>query len=200
MKSKQKLIGSVIIAAAITIAALIGYFSSKPQKQMNDKDIFAQSSSEGNQNTKEIVVYINGEVKKPGVYRLSDASIMEDLLKASGGLTENADTDRLKTELNLAQKLKEGDHIYIGSKNDSNKPSQAGPSTLGIGNNKEKVNINRASKEELKSIPGIGDVTAQNIIDYREKNGDFKSLEDLKKIQRIGDKTLNKLKDKIDIR
>ena len=63
-----------------------------------------------------------------------------------------------------------------------------------------KININSATKEELKTIPGIGDVMAQKIIDYREQNGSFSSVEDLKNIDRIGDKTLEKIKDKVDIR
>lgn len=60
--------------------------------------------------------------------------------------------------------------------------------------------MNRASKEELKSVPGIGDVTAGKIIDYREKNGPFGSLDDLKKVGRIGDTTLKKFQDYLEVR
>jgi competence protein ComEA len=62
------------------------------------------------------------------------------------------------------------------------------------------VNVNTATKEELMTVPGIGEVTAQKIIDYREKNGDFQKIEDLTKVDRIGEKTLAKFKDKIEAR
>jgi competence protein ComEA len=67
-------------------------------------------------------------------------------------------------------------------------------------NSDGKVNINIASMEELDKLPGVGPVTAQKILDYREKNGEFNSIEDLKNIQGIGDKTLDKFRDNIDIR
>jgi competence protein ComEA len=142
-------------------------------------------------------IYINGQVKNPGVYELKNDSRVEDLVKISGGFKDTADT----YSLNLAKKLKDEDYIHVDEikkdgdgKNNSNKDEKPGLSDNGT------VNINKASKEELKSIPGVGDVTAENIIEYREQNGDFSSIEDIKNVNRIGDKTFEKLKDKIDVR
>ncbi|MEY7999021.1 helix-hairpin-helix domain-containing protein [Clostridium sp. Mt-5] len=206
MKNKKKIIGSIIILAVFSLFLIVGYINSRPVEiNENSKDIFSeQDTAETHKNAedsnyaKEITVYINGQVKNPGVYRLKDSSRVENLVKAAGGFTDGADSYKL----NLAKKLKDEDYIYVDSKiskdevNTQSMSGSSGSQTEGNG----KVNINRGSKEELKTIPGVGDVTAQKIIDYREQNGDFSSVEDLKKVDRIGDKTLDKIRDKIDIR
>jgi competence protein ComEA len=200
MRNNKKLVGSIIILIVFCIFLAVGYFISRPSKVLDSKEVFNETnvvsnSTANNKEVKDITVYINGEVKKPGVYKLKDRSRTEDLVKVAGGFTENADKDKL----NLAKKLKDEDYIYVektaGEKSDAVNP-QASSSVSSDG----KVNINTASKEELKTVPGIGDVTAQKIIDYREKNGGFSSIEDLKKVGRIGDKTLEKMKDKIEVR
>ena len=170
------------------------------QNQLNtidSKEVFSETSSIESKDTKDITAYINGEVKNPGVYKVKNESRVEDLVKISGGFTENAD----KYKLNLAKKLRDEDYIYVDKKNDVKTGIAAPQNSVsnGVGQN-GKVNINTASKEELKTISGIGDVTAQKIIDYREKNGGFSTIEDLKKVGRLGDKTLEKIKDKIDVR
>jgi competence protein ComEA len=127
----------------------------------------------------------------------SDSRI-QDLVKAAGGSTESANT----LKLNLAKKLKDEDYIYVEKKTNTPSDLQVQSSTgssTGSSSDNQKININSASKEELKKIPGIGDITAQKIIDYREENGGFKTIQDLKKVGRIGDKTLEKIKDKIDV-
>ncbi|MHC6179055.1 helix-hairpin-helix domain-containing protein [Clostridium sp. JNZ X4-2] len=206
MKNKKKIIGSIVILAVFSLFLIAGYINSRPVEiSENSKDIFSEQdtaenhkSAENSNYTREITVYINGQVKNPGVYKLKDSSRVENLVKAAGGFTGEADSYKL----NLAKKLKDEDYIYVDSKISKDEVStqsmsgSSGSQTEGNG----KVNINRGSKEELKTIPGVGDVTAQKIIDYREQNGDFSSVEDLKKIDRIGDKTLDKIRDKIDIR
>ena len=143
-----------------------------------------------------ISVYVNGEVEKPGVYKLKSNSRIEDLIKISGGFKDDADT----CKVNLAKKLKDEDYIYV-DKIQKVDQSQKTDSYSESGLNQDgTVNINTASKEELKTIPGVGDVTAQNIIDYREENGGFSSVEDIKNVDRIGDKTFEKMKSKIDVR
>lgn len=197
MRNKKKLIGSIVILIIFSIFLLVGYFISKPSKALDTKEVFNETSVIESKESKDITAYINGEVKKPGVYKVKEESRIEDLVKIAGGFTENAD----KSRLNLAKKLRDEDYIYVDKINEGQSGvavSQASKSN-GIGQN-GKININTASKEELKTVPGIGDVTAQKIIDYREKNGSFSAVEDLKKVGRIGDKTLEKMKDKIDIR
>lgn len=196
MRNNKKIIGSIVILIIFTIFLITGYFISKPPKEVDSKEVFNETTVADNKEVKNITVYINGEVKNPGVYKLKDGSRVEDLVKEAGGFTENAN----QYKLNLAKKLKDEDYIYVekntGEKNNSSNTVSSNSGVLSGG----KVNINNASKEELKTVPGIGDVTAEKIIEYREKNGGFSSIEDLKKVGRIGDKTLDKMRDKIEVR
>lgn len=104
--------------------------------------------------------------------------------------------------MNLAKRLKDEDYVYVDELKNNNDDikSEKNNSKEGSINNNGKININKASKEELKTIPGVGEVTAEKIIDYREKNRGFNSIDELKKIERIGEKTFEKFKDKVDIR
>lgn len=196
MKNKQKIIGSMVIGVIFLVFLIVGYFISKPSR-INSDEVFVESVSSNGENienkeSKNIVVEIKGEVKKPGVYSLKPSSRVEDLIKSAGGFTEDADTFRIS----LAKKLRDEDCIVVNKKGNDLNINKG----INIQSTSDKININTASKEQLDTIPGIGPVTAQKILDYREKNGDFSSIEDLKKIGGIGDKTLDKFKDKIDIR
>lgn len=200
MKYKKKIIGSAVILIILSLFLIVFYVNSKPIDNVsnNKEEIFKEQSAAGNiteQSSSDITVYINGEVKNPGVYKLKQDSRVQDLVKACGGFTNEANSYKL----NLAKKLKDEDYIYVDKKSD-NENLQLQNGLQGETSENAKVNINTATKEELKTIPGIGDVTAQKIIDYREQNGGFSSIEDLKNIDRIGDKTLEKIKDKVDIR
>lgn len=197
MKNKRKIIGSIVIAAVFVVFLITGYFINTPAKVDANKDIFVNSQTTQTKDSGEITVYINGEVSKPGVYKVKSGSRIDELIKIAGGATVNADTQKL----NFAKKLKDEDYIFVNNKITSvNGAATSGAATSTISTSAEKININIATKEELKTIPGVGDVTSQKIIDYREKNGDFKTIEDLKKIGGFGDKSLEKVKDKIDIR
>jgi competence protein ComEA len=205
MRDKKKIIGSIVILSVFALFLIIGYVNSRPSSNtaVKSEEVFKDQDNAGegskSKSDRGITVYVNGEVKNPGVYKLKNDSRIQDIVKEAGGFTAAADTSKL----NLAKKLKDEDYIYVDKKgeNGANKVESGGKggSSGGVGQD-GKVNINKASKEELKTIPGVGDVTAQKIIDYREKNGDFSSIEDLKKVGRIGDKTIEKIKDKIEVR
>ncbi|EKX80183.1 comE operon protein 1 [Clostridium botulinum CFSAN001628] len=114
MKDKKKIIGSIIIVFILAVFTVIGYVLSKPEKaNIKEEEIFVENvkstKKENAKLEKEITVYVNGEVKNPGVYKLKDNSRVEELIKISGGYTSNADT----CKLNLAKKLKDEDYIYI---------------------------------------------------------------------------------------
>ncbi|MFL0247441.1 helix-hairpin-helix domain-containing protein [Candidatus Clostridium stratigraminis] len=201
MKTKQKIIGSVVILLVLIGFLVVGLYINRPKNhKLEEQDIFVDSiPSEIMQKTdsKMVTVYIQGEIKKPGVYSLSSGSILNDLVKAAGGFTDNAAPD---TKLNLAKKLKDEDYFFVEGKSD-NLPKLGNSEAIPTNNKgSNKVNINTASAAELDTLPGIGPTTAQKIIDYREKNGQYTSIEDLKKIGGIGDKTLDKFRDNIDIR
>ena len=139
-----------------------------------------------------IIVEIKGEVKHPDVYEMEEGSIIRDIIEKAGGLTSEANIDKI----NRAEKLKANQLIVIPNKN-STEIINLTPS--GTSSNDEIININTASTEELQKISGIGEVKAQNIIKYREENAGFKSIEEIKNIEGIGEKTFEKIKDKISI-
>lgn len=205
IKFNKKIIGSFVILIILSVFLIVGMIINRPKvHKVKEEDIFVEapvSASVQKTETKIITVYINGEVKNPGVFKLKQGSIIDDLVKAAGGLTQQAN---IGTKVNLAKKLKDEDYIYIDKilqGNDQNvKVNVSSSNAVSAINSDGKVNINIASMEELDKLPGVGPVTAQKILDYREKNGEFNSIEDLKNIQGIGDKTLDKFRDNIDIR
>lgn len=154
-----------------------------------------------------IKVFVDGEVINSGVYTLNKDDRIIDLIEMSGGFTKNA----YSTGLNMAAFLADGEKVTIYSK--SNKPSKSpydkydtavarteeGSSTTSVSSGKQ-VNINTATKEELKTLTGVGDVTASAIIEYREKNGDFKSTKAIKNVSGIGEKTFEKFSNDITVK
>lgn len=202
----KKIWGSLFILCIFIIFLILGYKVSNVNKPVNNQEIFEEDVIKDKDAGGNIVVYINGEVKSPGVYTLKENSRVENVIKAAGGFTEKAD----KEKINLAKKLKDEDYILINKKvdesnnniNNSNNDisnEEVKSKTEASSKKSDKVNLNTATKEELKTIPGVGDVTAQRIVDYREEKGSFSSIEELKNVERIGDKTFEKIKEYIDI-
>lgn len=226
IKNRKK-VGIIAILMIVIVTCFITYskFGFKELKKNDTEDIFIEEET-GRENSQEeysinksktkdadskavvatlkdktIVVEIKGEVKKPDVYELDENSIVKDLIDKAGGLTENADL----TNINRAKKLQSHELIYIGNKNDAqlNKEnpntSELGNSSVVKGSSNGIVNINTADTEELKTLNGIGDAKAKNIIDYREQNGGFKSIEDLKNVTGIGDKMVEKIREQVTV-
>lgn len=137
-----------------------------------------------------IYVHLTGAVRQPGVLKLKKGARMIDAVDAAGGLWEDADTE----SINLAAVLKDAEKIHIFTISEREE-QQTGTGVLSDG----RININQASLDELMTLPGIGEGIGQSIIDYRTENGNFSSLEDLKKVDRIGERTFDKLKDKISL-
>lgn len=136
-----------------------------------------------------IYVHITGAVNKPGLYGLEDGSRLNDLINLCKGLKKDADINKI----NLSMKLKDQMRIHILSVDEKNEKEPSSKDNFNFSDS-SKININKASLEELKSLPGIGEKRALDIIAYRESNG-FNSIEDLKNISGIGDKSIEKLKD-----
>lgn len=154
-----------------------------------DKDINGLDSSNNI-----IVVEIKGEVLKPDVYELNEGSIVKDLIEAAGGLTSEADI----SNINRAKEVKNHELVIIRNINDeSNEEELNDIIEIEEDNDEGVISINDADLSKLKEIPGIGDVKANAIIMYREKNGGFKSIEELKNVDGIGEKTFEKIRDSI---
>ena len=142
-----------------------------------------------------ITVDVKGAVKAPGIYDLPVGSRVNDAVQKAGGLTEQADSKGL----NLAQKVSDEALVYVPSKGEEVASQQAGSGAPSSTSKGKKVNLNKASLEELKQVKGLGGKRAQDIIDHREANGKFKSVDELKKVSGIGAKTIEKLKDYVTV-
>ncbi len=188
------------------------------EKSKVENGVDSEEKEDENSENK-IIVHISGEVKNQGVVELEENSRVNDAIEKAGGVTENA----YMKDINLAYKLEDGMKIYIPSKEEvensknngtsvnggvssSNEYYSYGENTNGSSNvnskkdeSNKKVNINTANKEELDTLPGIGEATAGKIIDYRNKNGKFKTKEEIKEVSGIGDSKYEQIKDLIEI-
>ncbi len=135
-------------------------------------------------------VYVCGEVKDPGVYYLDASSRIMDAIEMAGGMTDDAD----RVHLNLAQPIEDGQQIYVP--NTSGDPSDLPDTYTEEGSGL--VDLNTASLEELKTLPGIGDSKASAIIEYR-KNTPFESIEDIMNVSGIKESSFQKIKDMIKV-
>ena len=134
-----------------------------------------------------LVVHMSGEVIAPGLYRLPTGARIDDALKAAGGPTGEGDIHRL----NLAARLADGQQIVV--------PKRINPVLAALTETASptpgRVNINLAGVAELDRLPGVGPVTAQRIVAYREQNGPFTSVEQLKEAKLVNAATFEKIKD-----
>ena len=171
-----------------------------PKSEQSDPKQSSESQkSEANQ---QIMVDIKGAVKNPAVYQVSNHARINDVIILAGGLTDQAD----RKSINLAQKVTDEMMIYVASK-DENVTALPAPvaekSTTGQGTattaSSDKVNINTADLTQLQTLSGVGAKRAQDIIDYREQNGPFKTPEDLGNVSGFGEKTIEKLKESITV-
>lgn len=164
----------------------------------------SQASSYSSSQNKEVTCDISGAVKHQGVYTLKNGARLQELIEAAGGLKSNA---QLKA-INRALTLKDQDKIHIpykGEKADpaptvsGNSTSEKNDASSSSSSDGEKININTASAADLQKLNGIGEKRAEQIIAYREQNGNFKKIEDLMQVSGIGEKTFAALKDQLAI-
>ena len=200
-----------IIVICVSLGLILGgFFLLKPVAQTPAKESNLQSEviavpkdstdekEDGNQKEEAveqdlITVDVKGAVKTPGIYDLPVGSRINDAVQKAGGLTDNADSK----SINLAQKISDEALVYVPTKEEAT--SQATQSNASNSKENKKVNLNKASLEELKQVKGLGAKRAQDIIDHRESNGKFKSVDELKKVSGIGAKTIEKLKDYVTV-
>lgn len=182
--------------------------------------VAASTSSAASAANAEVVCDISGAVKHQGVYRLKNGARLEDLIKKAGGLTKDAQLQAI----NRSQLLKDQDKIYIPGKGDkaeaaqtansavasapasspsasassSSSSSSVSSSTSGASSS-DLINLNTATASDLQKLNGIGEKKAEQIIAYRQEKGSFKSIDELKEVSGIGDKTFAAIKDQLTI-
>lgn len=207
-------IGIIIIAVIIFIVLNIGKVTefNKEEKENttinasieeSKNDIEEKEIKENKEETKEmgtgIFVHIDGWIQNPGVYEIKENDRVNTIIEKAGGLKEGASIK----SINLAARLSDGDKIYIPNREEekqieTTEVKRNNTGTVKITKN-SKININKASISELKQITGIGESTANKIIDYRDNVGKFKKIEDIKEVKGIGDSKYESIKDKITI-
>lgn len=198
------------VIGIVAIFVCGGLWLTRQNRGNNSAPQFATASSSKVKPTSQskqsstICVDVKGAVNRPGVYRMPKGSRVEEALKAADG--QNADADM--NQVNLAKALQDAQVVYIpkhgekvptefgGQGGDDSAQSASGSASTGKG---PIINLNSATKDQLQQLTGVGDKKADLIIAYRQAHGSFKSVDDLKKVQGFGDKTVAKLKDQLSV-
>lgn len=185
ISTKMKIVIAVVV---VIIATTVGIYMYK-QTQENTVSYYGNEEQSEETHISQITVHITGAINNPGVVVLEEGARIVDALEAAGGETEEADVNRL----NLAYVLEDGEKLYIPSKNEEEQEYiTQGKDNMPEG--QSKININSAQIEELITLPGVGEATANKIIEYRKENGKFQKIEDLKNVPGIGDSKFENIK------
>jgi competence protein ComEA len=158
-------LGALVAALAAAVAPAVVRRPSPPVRLVEPPPV------------EQVVVQVDGEVVRPGVYRLAAGARVSDAVQAAGGLLPAADAGAL----NLARLLRDGDRVTV-------------PPRAASGGRPAPVNINTASAEQLEALPGIGPVLARRIVEFRARHGPFQRLDDLLEVQGIGPRLLERLR------
>lgn len=200
--TKWKYILTITIGVGVCFIGLL-YANYRMESVDTYKNNLAENSDNGDVYTEAtteqttIIVYITGEVNKPDVYSLAKDSRLVDLVEKAGGFTDKAYID----DLNLAQMLNDGEKIVVQSVENISEKTDEDPGIKDTQTDEDSgmININTADKDKLDSLPGIGEKLADAIIAYREKNGGFSSVDEIKEVDGIGDGIYENIKDSITI-
>lgn len=193
----QYLVGAVVVLLILICSIL---FYNKSENQVNEEiSMVSTGSSESFESesiSQQIYVDIKGAVKKPGMYEGMLEMRVWDAVMLAGGVREDADTK----QVNFSERIVDQMVIYVPTIGEEvQELTSREDSEDGLKSTTDKINLNKANEAELTTLTGIGQKKAQEIIRYREENGGFKSIEELKNISGFGEKTFEKLKDSISV-
>ena len=208
--TKKKIILFTLISLILFTGLIIYKNAHSKYETLLDNNVFTNQNIIDNntiektsfQEKIKIKVHITGEITSPGLYELDQGSRINDLILLSGGQSENADLNKV----NLAYELSDGEKIYIPSIFDEDTAyiyNDAGENVSEKNqdfSNNTKIDINKATAEDLQKISGIGPSLAEKITNYRNSNGKFSSIEELKNISGIGDKKFESIKEYITVK
>ncbi|EGO2654331.1 TPA: helix-hairpin-helix domain-containing protein [Enterococcus faecalis] len=206
LPKKWLLLGSGVFMV-ILITLLVGIYLMVNKEPQVDTTMWEETSlntttevaTDATKERAETMIYVDikGAVKVPGIYQLKNQQRIWDALALAGGVSEEADT----AQVNYAQKVKDQMIIYVPKKGEPVPQSletlqESAPAQQ---NQEEKINLNTATEAELQTISGIGAKKAQEIIRFRDEQGPFKTVEELKNVPGIGEKTVERLKDMLTV-
>lgn len=201
---KQLLIISIILIIIISLYYIYNKFNEE-NKEVLIENILIENKTDNKKSENEfLIVHISGAVNNPGIVKLEVESRIEDAIISAGGLTEDADL----TNVNLAYVLEDGMKITIPSMSDVEEEiimENSGKNIITESNVEYSssiisININKATIDEFAKLPGIGNSLATRIVKYREENGKFKNIEDIKNVSGIGDNKFEQIKDLISVK
>ena len=206
LNKKQKIIITII---GILMVVFIGFYiiSKTNNKKYEYLEIEENEIIDNNnideektyEDDKKIIIHVTGAIKNEGIVEAEEGTRISEIIDLAGGVTKEADLSKI----NLAYAVRDGQKIYVPSINDKNdieNISEGAGENVVYGNSgraEEKVNINTASQTELETLSGIGPSTALKIINYREENGNFEKIEDVKNVPGIGETKFESLKESI---
>ncbi len=207
----KKTIIAVLLSFIVIISIYYFFIKEKEYTEINTNFSILNEEEEytKEENKNKIIIYITGAVANEGIYELDENSRIADAIDKAGGITEEANINNI----NLAFVLEDGVKIYIPKKGDNSNEIKDDTNTYiskrsdnielaqstKNNNTNNKVNINTANQTELETLPGIGASIATKIISYRNKNGKFINIEDIKKVNGIGESKYEKIKDLIKV-
>ena len=186
-----------VIAVVLLLLVAVGGLLPKKEEAVEETEVvvttvLAEKTEESATLEAVVFVDIKGEVKKPGVYQMKAGDRVKDAIDAAGGLTAEADSQKV----NLAQRVEDQMVIVVPKVGEEAEAIPAGVTSKET-SKEGKVNINTATVEELKTLKGVGEKKAEAIIEYRKKNGSFKTKEDLMKVRGIGKKLFESFEERI---
>ena len=190
-------IKSAVIGGVLLLLVGVGGLLPKKEEAVEESEavvttVLAEKTEENTTLEAVIFVDIKGAVKKPGVYQMKAGDRVKDAIDAAGGLTAEADSQKV----NLAQRVEDQMVIVVPKVGEEAEAIPAGVTSKET-SKEGKVNINKATVEELKTLKGVGEKKAEAIIEYRKKNGSFKTKEDLMKVRGIGKKLFESFEERI---
>jgi competence protein ComEA len=175
-RNGKKWIGGALLAGAMVVTG--AFFYTNFNKPVNMTPVVAADMEDRGK----IMVYVTGAVKSPGVYELDRGARWYDAVRAAGDIVPYADLEAI----NLSEQVGDGDKLVIPLNPDKTNPAAAGM-----------VNINLAGSREIEELPGVGESTAQKILEYRKEHGAFKTKEEIKNVPGIGEGKFKKMKDRM---
>ncbi len=196
-ESWSLLVKGAVIGGVLLLLVGVGGLFSKKEEAVEDVTVVettvpAEKTEVSTMQEVVIFVDIKGAVKNPGVYQMKSGDRVKDALDAAGGLTDEADSQKV----NLAQRVEDQMVIVVPKVGEEVTEIPAGAMSKEAAKD-GKVNINTATVEELKTLKGVGEKKAEAIIEYRKKNGSFKTKEDLMKVRGIGKKLFESFQERI---
>ncbi len=183
-RNRKYILLCTLIFCVLAVTGVFYFVFRGNPEEAGASSLVAEINMEDHQGRHEnsLLVYVVGAVKEPGVYELPAGSRIYDAVKAAGDVIPYADLEAV----NMSEKIEDGTKIHIPLN-----PMQINPGAAG------KVNINTAADIELKTLPGVGEKTADRIIQYRNEQGGFKSKEEIKEVPTIGEGKYSKISDHI---